>query len=137
MRFNLANQNEVQTSALYLSGLAKNKRHIEIKPVPVKRTHSQNAYLHLILGAFANHFGYTLEEAKQLYKEVNADIYKYEKKQRTFWRSSADISKEDMAKSIDRFRLRSEENGYPLPLATDQAWLAQIEAEIERSHYYL
>jgi hypothetical protein len=101
------------------------------------RSLSQNNYLHLLIGAFGAHFGYTQEEAKLIYKQVNAGLYYYEKKGRKFLRSSAELNKEDMAKSIDTFMLKSAEAGYELPLATDQEWLAQIENEIERSRRYL
>jgi hypothetical protein len=93
--------------------------------------------LHLLIGAFGQHFGYTMEEAKQIYKEISPDLYQYRKKGRTFWRSSAELNKEEMAKTIDRFMEKSKEAGYPLPLATDQEWITQIENEIERSGYYL
>jgi exo-beta-1,3-glucanase (GH17 family) len=54
-----------------------------------------------------------------------------------FLRSSADLTKEEMAQTIDRFRMRSAEAGYDLPLATDQEWLRQIENMIEESRGWL
>lgn len=121
----------------YLTKLAANGSLVEVKKISPKRSLSQNSYLHLLLGAFGAHFGYSLEEAKAIYKELNNSLYRYEKKGRTFWRSSADLSKEDMAKSIDLFMQKSAEQGYPLPLATDQEWLRSIENEIERTKHYL
>lgn len=105
--------------------------------VSPKRSLNQNSYLHLIIGAFGNHFGYTLEEAKIVYKEINKGVYAYKKRGREFLRSSADLSKEEMAKTIDTFMKKSSETGYDLPLATDQEWLRKIENEIESSKYYL
>lgn len=128
-------QNKAARNRLYY--LAKKRRVVEIKEVRFKRTLPQNSYLHLIISAFGVHFGYTLEEAKLLYKQVNKDLYYYRKKNRTFIRSSADLNKSEMAKSIDRFMQKSAESGYPLPLATDQDWLMSIENEIERSSKYL
>lgn len=126
-------QNKAARNRLYY--LISKKRMVEIKEIRPKRTLAQNSYLHLIIGYFGFHFGYTLEEAKQLYKEINRDIYFYKKKDRTFIRSSADLDKQEMARSIDQFMLKSADAGCPLPLATDQDWLLEIENEIERSGY--
>lgn len=81
------------------------------------------------------HFGYDLAEAKEVYKDVCKEIYWYEKKGRKFKRSSADLSKEDMMRSIDLFIQKSAEQGCPLPIATDRGWLDAISNEAEREHY--
>ena len=137
MKYDLSNQLEAGNALNYLLELTKAKKMVEIKRISPNRSLNQNNYLHLILGAFGSHFGYTLEEAKTIYKQINADIYRYTKKGRTFWRSSADLSKEEMAKSIDKFMQKSAEAGYPLPPPTNQEWLRQIENELERNKYYL
>jgi hypothetical protein len=137
MKFNLAVPREAKQASDYLGRLQEKQNIVEVKRVSPGRTLSQNSYLHLLIGAFGNHFGYTLEEAKLIYKELNHEIYRYRKKERIFWRSSADLNKEEMAKTIDVFMRKSAEAGYPMPLATDQGWLREIENEIERSKYYL
>lgn len=135
MKYNLANEKEHKEASIYFAQLVATDSIVEIKKVSPKRTLNQNSYLHLIIGAFGNHFGYTLDEAKLIYKELNSDIYGYEKKNRYFWRSSADLSKEEMAQSIDHFMKISAANGCELPLATDVDWLRRIENEIERNRY--
>jgi hypothetical protein len=137
MKYNLKNKPEQQAAFDYLKQLVEKEAIAVVKKVNPKRSLSQNNYLHLIIGAFGQHFGYTMEEAKQIYKEMSPNLYQYRKKGRTFLRSSAELNKEEMAKSIDRFMEKSKEAGYPLPLATDQEWIRQIENEIERSGYYL
>lgn len=141
MKFNLGIEAEAGSARMRLSYLTARKKVVELKEVSQRRSLPQNAYLHLLLGAFGQHFGYTVEEAKQIYKELNTSIYAYTKqvrdKTRTFWRSSADLSKEEMAKSITVFKQKSAEAGYALPPATDQEWLRQIENEIERSKHYM
>lgn len=137
MKYNLANHTEVLAAQAYLSNLALKESICEITKVSPRRSLNQNAYLHLLLGAFGNHFGYTLNEAKYIYKELNATIYAYKKNNRTFYRSSADLTKEEMAISIDKFMEASAKQGYALPPATDLGWLMQIENEIERSKQYL
>jgi hypothetical protein len=137
VKYNLKNKLEQAAAYAYLTELAEKEAMAVVKKVNPKRSLSQNNYLHLIIGAFGQHFGYTMEEAKQIYKELSPSIYQYKKKGRIFWRSSADLNKEEMAKTIDKFMEKSKEQGYPLPLATDQEWITQIENDIERSGYYL
>jgi hypothetical protein len=135
MKYNLAIKKDNEEARLYLIDLMDKEALIEIKKINSKRSLNQNSYLHLIISAFGNHFGYTLEEAKAIYKELNPTIYKYNKKGRTFWRSSADLDKPEMAATIDKFMEASKEAGYPLPLATNQEWLMSLENEIEKSNY--
>lgn len=141
MKYNLANDKESGAAMAYLFDLMKNKKRVEIKKISPRRSLNQNSYLHLLLGAFGQHFGYTLDEAKLIYKELNGNIYLYEKEVRgkthQFMRSSADLTVDEMGKSIDVLRDWSARADYPLPLATDQDWLAQIENEIERQQRYL
>ncbi len=137
MRFNTAIKSEKKDALSFAMSAINRKKMVEIKIVRPRRSLSQNAYLHLIIGYFGSHFGYTMDEAKQVYKEVNSNIYRYEKKGRVFWRSSAELDKEEMAKSIDQFMQKSAENGCTLPPATDQEWLRSIENQIEASSWYL
>lgn len=137
MKYNLATTGEAERAFSYLSDLSGQHALVEVKKISPNRSLSQNSYLHLLIGAFGVHFGYTLEEAKQIYKEISPTIYQYDKKGRTFLRSSADLTKEEMAKSIDTFMEKSKEAGYPLPLATDQEWLRQLDNAIEQTKHYL
>lgn len=136
MKYNTAIAKEQHESLMYLFKLIEKESVVEIKKISPKRSLNQNSYLHLIIAAFGSHFGYTLEEAKQIYKEINKDIYIYKKKDRVFFRSSADLTQEEMAKSIDRFMTKSAESGYELPPATDQEWLRWVENETEKTGYY-
>ena len=137
MKYDLSIQAEATGAREYLERLIKRGNMAEVKKVSPTRSLNQNNYLHLLLGAFGSHFGYTLEEAKLIYKEINANIYGYEKKGRTFFRSSADLDKAEMTITIDKFREKSAEQGCPLPTATDQGWLRSIENEMERTKQHL
>lgn len=141
MKYNLANDKEAGAATRYLAELTLAGNIAEVKKISPKRSLNQNAYLHLILSAFGNHFGYPLEEAKQVYKELNHHIYKYERTVRgrtwVFWRSSAALTKTEMAASIDVLHEWSAKAGYPLPLATDQEWLRQIDNELQSTNYHL
>lgn len=137
MKYNLADFDEEQMAYAYMQRLAAKGAIVNISKVNPNRTLSQNSYLHLLLADFGGHFGYNLEEAKQVYKELNPDLYKYVKKGRTFWRSSAELDKDQMAKSIDRLMQASAKHGHPLPPATDQGWLREVEREAEQMERYL
>ena len=137
MKYRLSDKIDLKAARGRINYLAKKGALVEVIEVKRNRTLSQNSYLHLLLGAFGLHFGYTIEEAKLIYKQIRSDTYYYKKKGRQFIRSSADLNTEEMAKTIDKFMLKSAEAGYTLPPATNQEWLRQIENEIERSHRYL
>lgn len=137
MNYNLADPKELKACRNRISYLARKGSRAKVNEVQMKRTLSQNSYLHLIIQAFGAHFGYTSEEAKLIYKQVNSETYYYKKKGRTFIKSSADLTKEQMMRTIDKFMEASKEAGYALPLADDKEWLLQIENEIERTQRYL
>ena len=132
MKYDLSNITEANEAFTYLSQLSGKEAVVEIRKISPRRSLSQNNYLHLLLTAFGDYYGYTLEEAKTVYKYLNKDIYYYRKRNLGFWRSSADLTKDEMTRSIDRFRQASAEQGYELPLAVDQEWLRRIENDHER-----
>lgn len=137
MNYNLADKTELKAARSRISYLAKKQKRVSVKEFNVQRSLSQNSYLHLLLADFGLHFGYTLEEAKLIYKEINRPLYYYGKKGRTFIRSSADLDKDEMAQSIDKFMQASAEQGYPLPPADNAEWRSLIENEIEKNKRYL
>ena len=137
MKYTLANQVEAMAAQEYLSRLVNDKRTVEIKRVVKRRSLGQNAYLHLLLGAFGAEFGYTIDEVKDIYKQLNKSIYEYDKNGRIFMRSSAVLTTEEMTKSIDKFRAYSSEIGLDLPTATDQAWLQSLENTLEQNRSFL
>lgn len=143
MKFNLAHTTDIAEANRLLAQLTVDRKQVEIKEVKPRRSLNQNAYLHLLIGAFSAHFGFTLTEGKLIYKMLpgNKEIYHYEKEVsgRTFAfvRSSADLDKPTMTKTIETLREWSDKMGYPLPSATDTAWLQAIENEIERNERYL
>lgn len=135
MRYNLANKPELDQAFEYITKLTGQEAIVNITKVNPKRTLNQNNYLHLLLGAFGDHFGYTLEEAKEIFKDISKDIFYYEKKGRTFKRSSADLDTKELTIAIDRFMAKSAEAGCPLPIATNEEWLRSIENTMEGSMY--
>jgi hypothetical protein len=130
MIYNLADKTELKAARNRMTYLAHKGQMAKLTKYSPGRSLAQNNYLHLLLGAFGMNFGYTLEESKQIYKNINREIYTYSKinrgKAMHFMRSSADLTKEEMAKTIDRFMLKSSEAGFDLPLATNEEWLRSI-----------
>lgn len=128
---------------MYLNSLIGEKKRVDIKEVKPRRSLAQNSYLHLLLSAFGAHFGMSMDEAKGVYKRLpgNKDIYikRFDRDGIRFEyeRSSASLDKMEMTKSIETLREWSAKMGYPLPTATDTAWIERLENDIERVEYYL
>lgn len=138
MRFSLSNPTDAGKALDYLLELTKKGSEATVTRVSPKRSLNQNNYLYLLLTEFGRFFGYTIDEAKTVYKrDINPGIYVYDRNGHKFLRSSADLTTEEMTRSIDRLREFSAEQGHPLPAATDQDWLKQIENEAERERFYL
>jgi hypothetical protein len=137
MRYNLSNSKEAKAAMSYLERLILKNRIVEIKKVDPRRSLNQNKYLHVLLASWGLQFGWKQHEAKQIYKELNKDIYEIKKQGRTILRSSAELNSAEMSKSIDVFRHHSQLMGYPLPLATNKEWIMQLQNEIERNAIYL
>lgn len=137
MKYLLSDPIQLQKAKERFHNLQEDGERIELKKISPTRSLNQNNYLHLLLTAFGMNFGYSLNESKLIYKELNRDIYFYEKKKRIFVKSSRDLTKEEMAKSIDKFMQQSARAGYTLPPADNPDWLQQIENEAEQHQYYL
>lgn len=137
MRYNTALPSDLERAQEYFNKVVTRKGIIDIKRVVPKRSLNQNAYLHLLLGAFGQHFGYTMEEAKIVYKDLSPTIYKYEKRGRVFYKSSADLTKDEMTITIERFREASAAQGYELPEATQEDWINQLSNAVESVQAYL
>ena len=108
------------------------------------RTRSQNNYLHLLLGVVAMETGNTLDDVKREYFKgiVNPDIFVSGKKDMwgnaiKVYRSTADVSKEEMSMAIDRFKRWGAENGIYMPDPGDESRLREIAIELGRNKAYL
>ncbi len=135
MLYDLSKDTDLQRATKRFNDLLKERTVITLSK-KVKRSTSQNSYLHLILGWFAIETGYTLAEAKQMYKEISSDIYCYIKKHNSFYRSSADLTTDEMTHSIEAFRnYSSSQADLYLPEPSDLAFLTEIEIEMSKSKF--
>ena len=108
------------------------------------RSKNQNSYLHLLLGVVAMETGNTLEDVKREYFKdlVNPDIFRYYRTDNRgntirVYRSSADVSKEEMSMAIDRFKRWGSQNGIYMPNPGDESLLREIAFEMGRKKAYL
>ena len=110
------------------------------------RSLNQNSYLHLLLSAFALQYGYTLDEVKTHYYKlvVNKDIFlrewidKFTGECYKYLRSSADLTKDEMSKSISDFKFwAKEEAGFDFPDSDEYIALLHIKHDIERQQNYI
>ena len=105
-----------------------------------QRSSQQNKYLHLLIGYLAIETGNSIDYVKEIFykRTANKELYVREKEDGIlgkveYLRSSADLSKEEMTLSIDRFRdWSSQTAGIYLPTANEQEFLASIEYEMSR-----
>ncbi len=126
MKYNLQIQQNVLAAEQQLKHLIKKGAKIELTEKRGRRTLSQNAYLHLILSWWGLKYGYTLEESKQYFKDLNRNYYYYEKKGKTFVRSTSGVDTKDMTIHIDKFRDWSVQNGFYLPAPNEQQQIESI-----------
>ena len=84
MRYNLSIKQSADAATKQLKHLIEKGANIELTEKRGKRTLSQNKYLHLILSWWGLGYGYTLEESKQYFKDLNKSYYYYQKKGKTF-----------------------------------------------------
>lgn len=111
----------------------------------VRRSLSQNAYLHTLLGILALDQGVTMEYAKEHYykRHVNKDLFVLTRKDKILGdvevlRSSRDLTVEEMRISIDKLRnWASSELGCYLPSADEESLLKEAEMEIQRYRSYI
>jgi len=137
MIFNLADVHEIAKAREYLNQIARLGKRVEITRKAEQRSLPQNSYLHLLLQYYGTEVGYTLDEAKTLYKRLNANLYVYEKNGQKFLKSSADLSVEDMAITVDKFIEYAESNGIPMPRADNQDFLDLATNSVEAHKKYL
>ena len=108
MRYDLQNELKRKNFSLAVKR-AWDKNLVVDFSVVAQRTLDQNSYLHVALTYLARESGGSLEYAKQVYyKQIwNKDIFRRERfdpmlgKNVEYWRSSAELSVEEMRQSID------------------------------------
>lgn len=114
---------------------------IEITTRKPLRSLSQNAYLHVCLGLFADEYGETIDYVKEMIfkAHVNRPLFVREKQDPilgnvVYLRSSAELTTEEMTRAIERFRdFASSSLGLYIPAASEHRLLEQAQIIISRN----
>lgn len=143
--YNLKNPYDRQHFEEVTKKMLKDGECVELKKKHPKRSLSQNAYLHVLLGYFASEFGYTLEEVKYEYfkRLCNADTFVRERVNKRgvtvkYIRSTTELDTQEMTLAIERFRNWSmAENGFYLPSPNEGEALFFAQQQMERYQEYI
>lgn len=144
MRYDLSDEQEARNFATRAEALKRRGCVVELTEKR-GRSNNQNSYLHLILAYLAIQFGYTLDYVKREYykKHCNPDIFIRERDDQLLGRihclrSSADLSKEEMSLSIDRFRnWAATEAGVNLPDPDNEEQKREAQRDVYKCRAYL
>jgi hypothetical protein len=117
MLLNLKIPSDHIKAEVYFTKLVKDGSKIELKKIPEKRTIKQNSYVHVLFMLWGTHFGYSLDEAKQVVKSHLG--YVYEKNGTWFCTKTSGMDTKELTTFIDRFRNWSSSEGLYLPSAEE------------------
>lgn len=146
MLYDLSNELQSENFKRRCNQLYKKRCIVELTEKKPRRSDSQNAYLHSILGYFGLQFGYRISQVKEWYfKELcNPDLFvrettdKVTGEKRKVLRSSADLDTAEMTTAIERFRnWASDEAGIYIPSPEEHLMVEQMEIEVQKGKYYL
>lgn len=144
MIYNLANDLEERTFALRVQRLTRQKAMVELTE---KRPRSlrQNAYCHLAIAYFALQIGLPPAEVKDAYFKTHCspDIFIRTRfdpilhTQRTYLRSTAQVTAQEMTTAIDRFMQFAAEQGIYIAPPDQHIALLHMQHDVEQAKRYL
>jgi len=105
---------ELQKFDAKCEAIKKKKGLADLKDPVVKRSISQNSYVHVLFTLYGIEFGLTIKEAKTLVKR-SCEFMKYTKDGNTYLKSTASLSVDEMVEFVDWFRNWSAKEGCYLP----------------------
>lgn len=140
MIYDLNDPRDYLEASKVFSDACEQKRKIELRRPRKSRSSSQNRYYHFMLRYFAVQYGCTETEASEIYMKRQACpmIFGRTKTNRLgreiqTYRSSADLSVEEMSSAIRNFRAWATIGGIEIPDPEDTASIRWCEREIERN----
>ena len=128
----LSKPEDLKSAQVYFDKLVKDGSKIELRKIAPKRTINQNSYVHALFTLWGTHFGYSVDEAKQVIKSHLG--YVYEKKGVWFCERTSEMDTKQLAIFIDKFRNWSNSEGLYLP--TSEEYLLRhfdYSQEVERA----
>lgn len=143
MIYNLSNALDAERFKHRVNHLYSRKGMVELTDIS-RRSLGQNAYLHTILTYFGHEVGESMQYVKEHYfkRLCNPQLFIYEQKDRITGemtqrlRSSRELTSEEMAQAIERFRNWAATNGYYIPSGEEHEYLRQMQYENERMKIY-
>ena len=134
-RYNLRDANDYLAALDYINQMKEKGLDIELKKYSPSRSNRQNSYLHLILAYFAHCYGCTLCECKEIYFKQFAcgDIFRVATPYGEYYRSTTELTKDEMSGAIRNFIAYADMHGIELPLADDYIAQRICEREIEKT----
>ena len=102
------------------------------------RSGQQNRYLYFCLAYFAHCYGCTEVEAKEIYLKqiICPQLFERKYKSMSWFRSTADLSKDEMSMAIRNLRAYAEMNGIDIPEATDSDNIRRCQQEMTTTKHY-
>ena len=113
MLLNLSISSDLNKARVYFDKLVADRSKIELKKIAPPRSVNQNSYVHVLFTLWGNHFGYTVEESKQVVKTELG--YTYIKEGVLFMVRTSGMNTKELSTFVDKFRNWSAHNGCYLP----------------------
>jgi len=141
MRYRLSDETQADAAFTYLSKLSGKHALVEVKEIKPTRSLPQNAFFHLLLTYFGLQVGYTkddpltIEEAKIYIQRHMSDVFVHFKNGDPYFKSSADLTTEEMTLVIDRMYRLAADMGITLPQVDNEETRNLMANEIEQSKY--
>lgn len=140
MIYDLNDPRDFLDASAYFEEACQQKCRIDISRPRRVRTSPQNRFYHFMLRYFACQYGCTETEASEIYMKRQAcpQIFEREITNRfgktiKTYRSSADLTTEEMSSAIRNFMVWASIGGIEIPNPDDHASIKYCEREIERN----
>lgn len=141
-RFKVSDPREYLKALDFINLAKDNDFEIELDKYSPKRSGRQNRFLYFCLAYFAHCYGCTEVESKEIYLKQFACPQIFERRlvdakgrSATWYRSTADLSKEEMSQAIRNFRAYASINGIEIPEATDDISIRFCEQEMQQTKH--
>lgn len=129
VKFDLKKDIDLKRAKMYFEKLINDSAKIELKKFAKKRTLQQNAYFHCACTILSDFSGYTVEEMKLIIKD-KLEFMNYDKGGHHFYRSSADLNKEEFMILVDYTRGFGQDQGCYIP-TPQEYYESQFDTEKE------
>ena len=137
-RYNPSDASDYLEAIDFINNAKQQGFDIELRKFYAKRSNPQNNYLHFCLSWFANQYGCTAVEAKEVFlKRIAApQIFERECKGITYYLSTSDLTTVEMAGALSNFIEYARINGIKIPPPKNLREIRACEREIEKTQQF-